>query len=87
MVGDCIVQFVTECYPARRSLCVAKDNDRVSGHYGFAQVAESLRDDLDASWNTWHQITAFMNAHGTYFLHPALAQPADFAARRQNCIS
>lgn len=58
-----------------------------SHHEWFAQVAESLRDDLDASWNTWHQITAFMNAHGTYFLHPALAQPADFAARRQNCIS
>ena len=34
MVGDCIVQFITACYPARR--CVAKDNVPVSGHYALA---------------------------------------------------
>jgi hypothetical protein len=46
-------------------------------------VAEWLRADLVASWQAWHDIAVFMQAHGTYFLHPALAKPADFARMEQ----
>jgi hypothetical protein len=52
----------------------------------FAAVSESLQHDLDASWSAWHGIACFMMGHGTYFLHPSLARPGDFAyARRSSC--
>ena len=34
MVGDCIVQFITACYPARCS-SFAKENVRIFGQYGM----------------------------------------------------
>src|ERR1700674_936032 len=53
----------------------------------FAQVAQSLRHDLEASWRTWHHIASFMKEHRTYFLHPALVRPEDFARARSTSVS
>jgi hypothetical protein len=49
-------------------------------------LTNSLQLDLDASWHVWHEITCFMKRRGTYFLHPSLARPGDFAqAHRSAC--
>lgn len=52
----------------------------------LALLNNSLQLDLDASWHVWHDITCFMERCGTYFLHPSLARPSDFAqAHRSTC--
>ena len=59
------------------------DRPRRTGYSEWLDcVAEWLRTDLLASWQAWHDIAVFMQAHGTYFLHSALAKPADFARMR-----
>lgn len=49
----------------------------------FDRVAHWLRSDLVASWEAWHRLAEFMRPHNAYFLHPALAKPADFARLQQ----
>ena len=52
----------------------------------LALLTYSLQLDLDASWRVWHDITCFMKRRGTYYLHPSLARPSDFAqAHRSTC--
>ena len=56
----------------------------ISRQRWFAHVEMLLRYDLVASWKTWCRIAKFMRTHEMYFLHPALAQTAWFAAKHLN---
>jgi len=46
------------------------------------QLTAWLQDDLTTSAWVWRHIVLFMRKHKYYFLHPALARPAELAAYR-----
>jgi hypothetical protein len=59
----------------------------LNGRQWLALLAQWLTSDLDRSWQVWRRIGDYMHAHGKYFLHPALASPADFASSHRQQMS